>query len=975
MASVRRDGALRQIDRLFGEGTLAGQADARLLERYIAHGDELAFEALVRRHGPMVLGVCRRALGDPNDADDAFQAAFLLLARKARSIRAEGSIGGWLHRVAWRIALQIRSDAARRRDQERRAAERAGEPVARDTGRDETVAVIHQEIDRLPERYRRPVVLCYLEDMTYQQAAGELRWSEATTRGRLARARDLLRSRLTRRGVALAGAGLTVAGGASPGLAAAVPAAQLRATVRAARHVALGEAAAAGAISSTAIILVKRAARTMMIARLKAVAAAALLVVTMTGLAAGLAASGIRGDDPRPNGPRRVETAAVAAPAVAGQAKPSSGEEIVFRGRVRAPGDRPAAGAAVYTIAPATAEGWAVPVLRARADADGSFRFALPRAEVQDYLTRLTWAGLTVLAVADGLGPDWIELKQAPEDELNLQLVEDVPISGRILDLQGRPVVGARVALGRIVAEGAGGIDPYLKLVREDPFRASNHNFARYLWAASKLPGRSTSVTTDAEGRFRMTGLGRERIVDLSVEGPTIQHASVTVMTRNAPAVSSPKDAFGGKTIYGATFDHLIPPGRALTGVVRDKRTGKPLAGVSVGGSETNARATTDAEGRYTLTGFPKGPSYGLMVLAYLKPPYFVTCVKVPDAAGLDPIRADVDCVPGIPMRLKLTDKQTGRPPRGAEAAYWPIHPNSHVREVPGYAPVGGSGPYNEAVLQDDGTYLLGVLPGPGAVVVRTAEKSYRPACVDPETFFDVQAKRKPGEGMIYGDRINLSMATGDGWVGMPQSQFSAIVLLNPPDDSGPIVGEAVLERDPKPEVRVLGPDGRPMDGITAEGDGAEATKTPGVAIVSGLNPARPKRFHFRHAGSKLVGFLLARGDEAEPYTVRLRPWGTITGRLVDAQGKPRPRAYLMTSDWGEAMNDPGRGILQDVRTDDQGRFRIEGLVPGQSYTASAVGEEAMQSGFGVVIDRVVLNPGEARDLGDVRARPEKPLP
>ena len=107
MASARRDGAFRQLDRLFGEGTLAGLTDARLLERYITHRDELAFEALVRRHGPMVLGACRRVLGDPNDADDAFQAAFLLLARKAGSIRNEDGVGGWLHRVAWRIALQV----------------------------------------------------------------------------------------------------------------------------------------------------------------------------------------------------------------------------------------------------------------------------------------------------------------------------------------------------------------------------------------------------------------------------------------------------------------------------------------------------------------------------------------------------------------------------------------------------------------------------------------------------------------------------------------------------------------------------------------------------------------------------------------------------------------------------------------------------------------------------------------------------
>ena len=99
-----------------------------------------------------------------------------------------------------------------------------------------------------------------------------------------------------------------------------------------------------------------------------------------------------------------------------------------------------------------------------------------------------------------------------------------------------------------------------------------------------KRPGQPASVTTDAEGRFRLTGIGRDRIVNIAVEGPTIQSATITAMTRNAAAVSTPKDAFGAKTVYGATFDHLIPPGRALTGVVRDKRTGRPLAGVSVGG-------------------------------------------------------------------------------------------------------------------------------------------------------------------------------------------------------------------------------------------------------------------------------------------------------------------------------------------------------------------------------------------------------
>ena len=159
-----------------------------------------------------------------------------------------------------------------------------------------------------------------------------------------------------------------------------------------------------------------------------------------------------------------------------------------------------------------------------------------------------------------------------------------MPIAGRILDLQGRPVVGAKVTRGRIAAEGPEGIDPYLKLVREDPMAASNHRFARsYHWGHG-LPGQPSSVVTDREGRFRLAGIGRDRIVDLFIEGPTIQNATITAMTRNAPAVSMPKTFFRPTTVHGATFDHLIPPGRALTGIVTDRRTGRPLAGVKVAG-------------------------------------------------------------------------------------------------------------------------------------------------------------------------------------------------------------------------------------------------------------------------------------------------------------------------------------------------------------------------------------------------------
>ena len=980
MASVRRDAALRQIDRLFDEGTLAGLSDIRLLERYIAHRDELAFEALVRRHGPMVLGVCRRVLDDSNDADDAFQAAFLLLARKARSIRADGTLGGWLHRVAWRIAIQLRCEAARRRDQERRAAELAGELITYGAGQDDSAAVIHQEIDRLPDRYRRPVVLCYLEDMTYQRAASHLRWSEATTRGRLARARELLRARLSRRGVTLAGAGLSIAG-ASSSQASAVSGALIRTTVRARRQIALGEAAT-GAVSTTSIVLMKQAARGMMIARFKAIAAAALAIATLAGLASVLAASMAGNEGTRPSVSRPI-VKEVPAPLLAeGPEKAGVDETIVFRGRVLAPDGKPAAGAAISTVAPRPGEDDAEPILRAKAAQDGTFRFAIAREAFDDVTGRSPWSMLTVLASAEGLGLDWVEVHDPPRDELTLRLVDDsVPIAGRILDLQGRPVVGAKVTRGRIVAEGPEGIDPYLRLMRDDPMAASNHRFARSYHGAYGLPGRPSSVVTDAQGRFRLAGIGRDRIVDLNVEGPTIQSATVAAMTRDAAAVSMPKTFFRPRTVHGATFDGLTPPGRALTGVVTDRRTGRPLAGVKVAGKETNARTTTDAGGRYTLPGFPKGKSYGLTVLASLKPPYFVTCRDVSDTAGLDPLRTDVDCEPGIPMRLKLIDKETGQAPKRAEVTYWPLYPNPHTREVPGLAPVQSSGAYSVGALQADGTYLLGVLPGPGAVRVLADGEMYRPACVDPAAFFKDGARA--GGDSRFGNRKWLVVAQGDdGRSFSPQEVYSAIVLVNPPEGSGPITAESVLERDRKREVRVLGPDGALAAGATAQDfaaperyEGIEATATPGVLAIWRLNPMRPRRFLFRHDGRKLVGCLVARGDESEPYTVKLQPWATLTGRLIDAQGHPRPDVQLFTSAWQEDLGNPARGLLPTGLKTDKPRPipASRGLVPRREYSGIATSRKEGIGYLGTAIDRVVLEPGQTRDLGDVRARPARP--
>ncbi|QEH36289.1 ECF RNA polymerase sigma factor SigE [Aquisphaera giovannonii] len=189
---------------LFNEGTTCGLSDGQLLERFVdgrGEARERAFATLVARHGPMVIGTCRAIVGDEHEAMDAFQTTFLVLARAGRSLWVRDSLGPWLHRVACRAAIRTRTEAGRRMALARRYLEAMTEPRRADC-EDGRAADVHEEIDRLPGRFRMPLVLCDLEDHTYEEAARRLGWSVGMVKSRLARARGRLRDRLTRRGLA-----------------------------------------------------------------------------------------------------------------------------------------------------------------------------------------------------------------------------------------------------------------------------------------------------------------------------------------------------------------------------------------------------------------------------------------------------------------------------------------------------------------------------------------------------------------------------------------------------------------------------------------------------------------------------------------------------------------------------------------------------------------------------------------------------
>ena len=295
----RNPGVVRkQLEQVFRRGAAGGLGEDQLLERFAERGDEAAFAALIARHGPMVWGVCRRVLRDERDVEDAFQATFLVLVRRAKAIRDGVLVGHWLYGVARRVAVRARANAARRFVHETEAGDVAEPAAPADVDAAEWAemrAAIDEELARLPGSLRAPVVLCYLDGLTHDEAARRLRWPVGTVRSRMARARDLLRRRLSRRGVTLGTATLAAALAPEP-----VPAALLSQTLSASVHFATRQAAAAAVTSAAA--LARGVLHAMTIAKIQVLGAAALAGAFALGGVQIVARTSEAGDDgPKPS--------------------------------------------------------------------------------------------------------------------------------------------------------------------------------------------------------------------------------------------------------------------------------------------------------------------------------------------------------------------------------------------------------------------------------------------------------------------------------------------------------------------------------------------------------------------------------------------------------------------------------------------------------------------------------------------------
>jgi RNA polymerase sigma factor (sigma-70 family) len=1018
--------------RELSQAEVSALCDRSLLQRFVEADDQAAFAALVARHSKMVLGVCKRVLPTDQDAEDVCQAVFLILARKAPGTRWQASVGNWLYTAARKVARNAHRSATRRAAREGRAARpELVAPADPMTGR-ELAAVLDEELDNLAPRYREPLVLCYYEGLTRDEAAARLGVPVATLKSHLERGRKKLADAISARGCTLGVALLATAGNTAT--AASSP--KLNDTIL---------AAVSGSPTDTVAALVKGEAVNGMLRKTK-YALLALLGLGVVGL--GVVAQ--QPPEPRPLSEAQPP-AADATLAGKSAANPAAEDDTpmagttgrTFTGKVLDADGKPVPGAKLYYCF--RDRGTTEVPARATTDQDGQYKFTLGDRDIPNTVSAIGddyLSGGFLVAKAEGHTWAWEQIRANTAEVVLTCAADTIPVRGRVRDLQGKPIAGVRVIPLGVATSEKGELTSFLKAIERGEavmgaMRRHTPNYWHDLYAGSQRPSPLLpATTTDAEGRFRLDGYATDCVVELRFEGDMIETSGVYFVTGKPAPLPTPKriteadDPAGflrreiPAVLKANGDDYIAAPGLIVTGIVRDTTSGKPvpaavvetyrLAGQRLA-QNTIYHTSTDAEGRYRLSGLPTANGTVIRVRNTGDVPLLPVLKKVPETKLFVPATLDIELARGVWVDITTTDRATGKPIAGI-VSYLAAPLDKKDPPDAGLDPVRI---YDMRIpVPNDGRLRLAVIPDRPAVLAFSASAGRSDLSKYP----------------IAADAVKRS-----GLGSMASANFNAFIDVNPKAGSDPIPVRFTLDSSRRVEGKLIGPDGKPVSGVLATGllhDWYIESILPlqkAEFAVLGVEAEHPRLVCFRQPQLKLAGFVVVRGDEKEPLAVKLQPAASVRGRLVDDAGQPvkgarlgfvelpivRTREYhstetglLIRDRFGSAGNvitttkkdgtvaktDLGAnaGAMAGMRmnslnadgtvtttgvpnpdpaTDADGRFTVSGLIPGLKYhlvwkDARRARPPESDDWKGIVFRDVVFKPGEDKDVGEVKSKP-----
>jgi RNA polymerase sigma factor (sigma-70 family) len=915
---------LGRIRTLFDEGRIGTMTDDQLLERFAARraeaaeatdAAEVAFEVLVLRHGPMVLSVCRRVLRDPHEVEDAFQATFLILARRSGSIRKREVLGGWLRKVAQRVAARARELSVRRGAIEPIRPVSSVEDPGKIVEREDLCTAVLDEIQLLPEKYRLPVQFCYIEGQTHDEAARRLAWPVGTVRTRLTWARDRLRARLTRRGLVVP-AGFIGASLASLKASTELPSTLVKATV---------ETASGRAVGTAAITLATKVLRAMVMSQVKL----AVLFVLVAGSVAGFAAalSGAQGGKVAAVFAGHAKGGRPAEPQAEVQKEPPAAREVgtVFFQVVDRKTTQPLSGV--------TLKVWINGKIDRQQITDDSGRMVirLPEGDFERF---------TITARGDGYVPMRVYLRHvaAKETEVpryyKLAMERGTSIGGIVRDEDGRPIEGVAVEFHETSPDDRG---------RE------------------ALDFDGITARTDSQGRWH---------IDLIPAGLDLGHLHFTF---SHPEFVSWIDA--GNIQPSATPDQLrqqsgvivLHRGVPIAGRVVN-RGGRPIAGAAVrlGEHFWLPRTTTDAEGRFRIGNAGPQESFLSVQAAGYAPEMNPVIVR----RGLPPI--EFRLAAGRTIRGRVVDSR-GQPIAGAGvyASQWRGKQNLDWRSV-----TDAEGQFRWENAPVDAVSIGAGKPGYGDVTisVRSSDNEqvitlapdktlrFRGSVTDAETgrpietFDVVPGTQIHGPAPLWmvtfakthhGGRYRFSFdahGTQPHMIRVEAKGYLPAVSPVHENDAGEQAFDARLTRGEWVEGVVRRLDGAPLSGaevivVTVNGIHISGGKTYQREYHPHLLTGADGRYSFSPPAGpyRLIalhdqGYAEAASQQlAELRGLTIAPWGRIEGTLR-VGGKPLAHEIVIAS-LDEERIDSVLGVQNESRalTDENGRFVVERVTPGEA--------------------------------------------